>query len=403
MQGFRYKAYRTSGAVERGTVEAADRQSATHILKERGLRTLELHALNQKRDNGFSQFLQIFAPKVDYTRLFSDLSVLMNAGLAFDRALKAISLDDTNKTNKQFVDGLLLRLAAGSSPSNALTGAKGLRPDVTALVASGEQSGRLVRVFSILAQDFELQQSQRKLVVEALIYPAFLVAIMLCALLVITFVLVPAIEPIFESSGRNAPFVIAMFSVIGRTLAGQGVILLLVFLASTLGLMWLLKKSAVRASISRTLLSIPIIGALIQKTGIARYLQSLSLLLENGVDMPQSLRLSSACCPVSAYKAPLLKVQEQVLSGKRLPEAFGEAGIFPSAVISLAAIGDEVNKLPAVLANASSVLRSDAQRTIDRLLTLMTPAITILLGALVGGLVISVMSALLSINEISVQ
>jgi general secretion pathway protein F len=403
MQSFSYKAYRSNGELKRGTIEAETSAAATQLLKTQGFRALEL--LPQSDGAGpsvdFSGWRS--ARQVDFARFFADLAVLMNAGLSFDRALKAMSANNSERSIRQLADNLSQRLSSGRSPSQALAQTKGLRADVVALVASGEQSGRLARVFSILAADSELQQSQRKLIVEALIYPAFLFVVMIGALLVITFVLVPAIEPIFESSGREAPFVFRAFSTVGQAIVSLGSVLPFVLLLALVAIVWTSKRPQMQKGLSRAVLVLPVVGSLVRKVGLARYLQSLALLLENGVEMPSSLALAAATCPVRSFEVPLSQVRDMVVSGKRLPDAFADVGIFPPATVSLAAIGDEVNKLPSVLDNASSILRSEVKRRIDRLLVLLTPVITIVMGGLVGSLVVSVMTALLSINEIGVQ
>lgn len=403
MQLFSYKAFQPNGEIRRGTIEAEDGPVATQSLKAQGLRVVDLRPQQEKYSFNIGLNTWRRAHQANFPRFFADLAVLMTAGLGFDRALKAVSADNANAANRQLAETLSRRLAAGKSPSQALAETEGLRADVIALVASGEQSGRLAQVFSILASDFELQQSQRKLVIEALIYPTFLLAVMICALLVIAFVLVPAIEPIFESSGRTAPFIFRVFAVIGEALIGVGPLLPFALPLSLITAAWGAKKPTVRAALADLLLGLPVFGLLVRKAGLARYLQSLALLLENGVETTNSLALAAASCPVGAYKAPLAKVRDLVLAGKRLPEAFTEVQIFPPSIISLATIGDEVNKLPTVLANASTILRTEVKQQIDRLLALLTPVVTIVMGGLVGSLVISVMTALLSISEMSVQ
>ena len=94
-------------------------------------------------------------------------------------------------------------------------------------------------------------------------------------------------------------------------------------------------------------------------------------------------------------------VRDRVSTGARLHAALQDSNLFPPGVLALATVGEEVNRLPVTLANAGTVMREEAKRTAERLLAMLTPAITIVLGALVGALVISVMTALLSINELS--
>lgn len=403
MRSFAYKAFSPQGREEKGSIEAANDTEARRLLKGRGLKVFELGIPGDGATKPAAMGTGLFETKVDYERFFSDLAVLMNAGLGFDQALQAMATDVSAKANQTLAATLLNRLSSGHSPSQSLATAPDLRPDVMALVASGERSGRLALVFSVLAAETEKQNAQRRAFTEALIYPAFLLFIMLCALMVITFVLVPAIAPVFEGSGRDAPLLIRILSSAGNFLAAAETLIALVAFIAMLAMVWLVRREALSKAFSKFLVRSPILGSLIRKSGLARYLQSLSLLLENGVPMSSALTLSAECCPVISYREALLSISDSVVSGKRLPEAFAAANIFSKGVVSLAAVGDEVNNLPAVLSKAAGIMQGEAQRSLDRLLALMTPAITILLGFLVGGLVISVMTALLGINELSMQ
>lgn len=402
MANFTYKAFSPQGKEQKGAIDADDHREARKLLRARGLRIAELEIRSESPVKARQLEIAWFKTRIDYARLFSDLSVLMNAGLGFDQSLRAVSADASNRTNQQFAITMLGRLASGNSPSQALSDAEDLRPDIVALVASGERSGRMAHVFSVLSAELEKDAAQKKAFIEAMIYPAFLLVMMACALVVITFVLVPAIAPIFESAGREPPLIIAVLAFIRDTLSKPSSLISIFSIFLLLAILWLTKRNLVGTVLSTALLGLPLVGSLVQKRALARYLQSLAMLLENGVAMPNALALSAECCPVTYWKS-LTLIRDKVISGKRLPEAFFDARIFPASVVSLAAVGDEVNNLAAVLAKSANLLQGEAQRTLDRILALMTPAITIVLGFLVGGLVISVMTALLSINELSVQ
>jgi general secretion pathway protein F len=119
--------------------------------------------------------------------------------------------------------------------------------------------------------------------------------------------------------------------------------------------------------------------------------------------MQKALLLANKTCSVTSYRAILDQLKDQVVAGKTFPEGLQASGIFPPAVLSLASIGDAVNGLPKVLTRAADILDDETTQLQKRILAALTPAITILMGLLIGSLVISVMSALLSINELSLQ
>ncbi len=403
MLRFSYTAFNPQGRQQKGQIDALDIVDARRRLRAEGLSVSTLTAADSGSEKPGTASSIRFGRAFNKTRFFADLSVLMNAGLGIDQALRAMQDAAPRSGDRQVVGTIIERLSSGATPSVALSSLNGLPEDALALISSGEHSARLPHVMRIVAADLQKRDAQRKQLIDASVYPLFLLVMMFFAIGVVTFVLVPTLEPIFESSGRNPPFIVALLSGVREALSDT-VILFAVFSSIVfIATFAILQPSSVQTAFAAVLLKLPFLGRAVSQSALARYLQSLSLLLDNAVPLPEALALSARCCPAISFREKLLSMRDVVISGKRLPEAFTASGLFPRGVVSLVAIGDEVNKLPTVLDNAAGVLRSDAQRLTDRLLALMTPAITIFLGILIGGLVVSVMTALLGINELSIQ
>jgi general secretion pathway protein F len=140
-----------------------------------------------------------------------------------------------------------------------------------------------------------------------------------------------------------------------------------------------------------------------RESAIVRYLDALSLLTENGVAMIESLRLAALTCSGPEIGERIQTVGSFVANGERLKTAFEKTSIFDGPTLTLVGIGEESNSLPLLLKRASVLVETRLKKSIDRMVTFLTPAITIALGLLIGGLVVSVMTALLSINDIAVQ
>ncbi|MEZ2224262.1 type II secretion system F family protein [Rhizobium sp. RCC_161_2] len=403
MPNFSYVGFSKDGTRKRGVLEALGEAEARLRLRADGLKVLELSEARRSRSRIAFPVTRILPAKANLERFFADIAMLMDAGLGLDRALKAMAADQGNQANSMLAKELIERLASGKAPSEAFQAIGDAGRDIAALIASGEQTGKLPVIFGVIANNLERQRAQRSQITEAIAYPAFLVLMMCVALLIVTFFLVPAILPIFEGAGRPAPLMIRSLDVLRALLVNWGPVLALAPLLVGLLALRSAQRARLKAFISNAAISLPLIGAFIRKQGLARYLHSLALLLGNGVEMPKALAFAAATCPIATYSTPLETVRERVLSGSRLPDALGEAAIFPSAVVSLVAIGDEVNTLSTVLFRSAELLEGEALRSQGRLLALMTPVITIAMGGLIGGLVISVMSALLGINDLSLQ
>lgn len=402
MPTFLYKGFTSDGHRRIGRIDAADPADARRRLKSQHLAVAELTASSASPSERL-QLSQLLTRRFDRARFFANLSVLMDAGLGFDQAVQAVRDASDGTADRALLQAVSETIAEGGSPSVALGKLGVLNDDMLALVASGERSGRLAQVIKAVATDLEQGDLLRRNMIEAAIYPAFLFVMMLGAIGVVTFVLVPTLEPIFESSDRPAPMIIGLLSMLGAGLSAPLTVAAIAALLGSILALSLLRPAVVGRGVSRLVMMLPLLGRVVGQLALTRYLQSLSLLLENAVPLPEALALSARCTARASTREQLLVIRDAVVSGRRLSEAMGDARLFPRSVVFLVSIGDEVNRLPAVLANAADVLRSDSQRLLARLTALMTPVITIVMGLLIGSLVISVMSALLSINELSLQ
>lgn len=400
MKQFRYQAFSREGTKVTGVVDASDAEQARKALKSTGLavQRVTLEGTGDKRR--FS--LELTRP-FDTAGFFRELSVLSGSGLTLDQALQVMKSTVDGSSARDIIEAMSARLASGEPPSVAVQLITGLPDDLRALVSVGERSGSLPYMFSVIADDLARRAAQRKKLVDAAIYPAFLLLMMLGAVMVVTFVLVPALLPVFDGSGKSPPAMISALSGLRELLLGPWFSIAASSLLLILALTWMLRAETLRDRMQRLLQRTPMIGSMLIKSTLARYLQSLAVLLENSVSLPEALALSTDCCTVRALKPRMEELRDKVVSGRPLSEALNESALFSAKVVSLVRAGDQVNKLPVVLSTSSELLREEVQRRADAAMALMTPVVTIVLGLLVGGLVISVMTALLSVNELGIS
>jgi general secretion pathway protein F len=404
MASFVYRAYISDGSLEAGVIEATDLRDATRKLAQAGKRAFSVAGVNGEVASG-----QGSAPwwrlqrRPDTAKLLSELSVLLDAGFNVPAALRIFANAETSGNHRAQLLTISDEIANGKSFSEAISGLSGFSSAMGAMIASGESSGRIVEVISRMAEDHQYRAERRAAILGALVYPAFLIVMVIAAVLFLSLFLMPAIEPVFEQGSAQKPFIVAVFSGLGQFLSGNAIAVICVILISALGFILLLQRPAGRLAIERIFLSLPLVGRLRRENAVATYLHTLSLLLENGVPMTEALRLAASTCAIPDMRSRLATVRDAVANGERFQEICRNAGIFTDATLTLIGIGEESNRLPALLKRASVLVEARVKRTLDRLVTFLTPAITIALGLIVGGLFVSVMTALLSVNEIAVQ
>ncbi len=404
---FRFMAYGENGAREAGYVDAVDEADAVRRLSREGKTPFEVKAARgggtARPDSKPLTLKSLFEPKLDLTRLFADLAVMLNSGFNIDIALHAVADAESNKAQKSRISAIHSMISEGRSVADAFAAQSEIPPDVAALVASGENSGRLDTVFTELAENYKLRAERQREISEALLYPGFLILVLFGTLLLLALYLVPAIEPIFDNGGVETPTVVAVLSGLGEFISGYGSTILIAALAAVLLLIPILRTPSARARSTNIFARIPLAGGIIRTVTRGRYLRVMSLLLANGVPLHDSMQLAANAAPVQAFRQRLEEAREGVSGGEPLWQALNNTDLFTQSVVSLVKLGEESNNLAPIMGRTAAMTDAQLQRSISRFLTFLTPAITIFLGLVVGTLVISVMTTLLSINEIAIR
>jgi len=403
---FRYKAYASNSKITKGDIEAINPSDAVRQLSLKNQLVFEIDevldvAETRKKEKASS--FKLFYKKPDITNLFIDISVLLDAGMGLDLALKSISASTSSSSQRWMIDRIRNVVSAGGSARDGFSTVEGMAPDSLALIASGEAVGKLSFSIKKLAEDLKLRDEQKNQVSQSLVYPTFLLVMMIASILILTFVLVPALEPVFNSSNSAPPIIFSALSAVRQVIISYWYYVLIGIFGIMIVILTIFSQSTAKIFLRRVLLKLPHIGGVIKGMALSRYLNSLGMLLENGLPMINALKLSADCCTIDHYGQRLEQTTELVLSGERLPEALAKTKLFGADIISLIRIGDEVNELPTVITRAAGILSVTVMRKITRFQMIFTPAITILMGILIGSLIISVMTALLGINELALQ
>lgn len=401
MTRFFYRAHGKDGIEAKGVIEAGSRVEAARLVSRSGRKLVEL----REETTTFGAMPDIWGHVIprssfNYHRLFSELAILLQAGFTIDAALKAIAASQKGKAS---LGNVVVSIGSGNSFSEAIAKLPDADPSVVALLVSGEHSGRLDEVVAVLAAMFEEEKKRKADVLEALLYPAFLVLMMLLAVGIIMFALVPAIDPVFEGIADKRPVLISVLAAGRLFLLSHGWFIPIGILLSGAAIFYARRTSAGREAVSLIWLKVPFLGRISGTRGCSRYLHVLGMLLANGVPIRKALELSASSCHITAYQPKMTAIRNEVTAGMPFRKAARDADLFDSTSMSLIDMGDEANKLPEALKRAAFLLETEASRDIRRMLSLLTPIITIVMGGAIGGIVISVMDALLSINNLAVQ
>ncbi len=403
-----YKAYGARGQLVQGEIEARSLAEAiTELRRDRHLmpfETVEAQTTSQGRqslwqkDFSLSDFTRSGVSLANRAAFLKMLTALLDAGVPLDRALRVLQSSKLNLSVSRLAGRAAEGVASGKALSATLAGG-GFGPEELGLIRAGEQTGHLAATLGDLTGIMEQRIATRSKISSALVYPAVLVVMAVVAMTVVATVLVPTLAPLFEQSGAELPFIVRLMESIRAFVASYGWWIPLQVATLCALLLVVARQPASKSLMQRTLL----LSRIARAQESARLCRTLGVLLRNGVSLQSALRLTCDAARSLEVQQQLLRATEKVVSGTRLHTAFEGIRVLDKPTLQMISIGEETNKLDAILLYLAASLESYATTRIERLTTLLTPALTILLGGFVGTLIMSVMRAILSLNDLALK
>lgn len=408
MARFIYKAYDTSGIFASGEVAAQTREGALEALARRGQIPIELIEATAATSTAWWQREVFGAGGLSSSNLATftrELASLVKAEIPIDEALRIVAVQPMLPARlRQIINSCLERVLEGESLSDALRAQGKAFPEFYfRLIKAGESSGALSEVLVDLASVLERSAETRSRMTSALIYPAVLLVAAAVALAVILTVLIPTILPIFEDAGAKPPFLIQALSDFQKFLAAHWISVLTLAVMAVVSLGLIAKSSGARLHMDRFWLSLPLVGGLIERRETARLSRTLSVLTRNGVPILESLRIAAGVMSNRAYRQAIDIAGDAVKEGSSLTAPLTRSGLFPDLFLRLTAVGEKTGQLDAMQLRVAEIYEAAVERQLKRLTDLITPVLTLVIGGCVGGLIISVMSAIFSVNDLALK
>ena len=402
MTSFRYEAYKPSGEVVRGSIEADTRTSALAELARSRLSVFKMNEAAASKDSLLSRdvFVRSAPTPNQRAQFLRELASLVAARIPIDEALSAAASEDQSPAAGALAFRLRDRVMAGKSLADAMLeeGAR-LPLAYSALVRAGEESGALDEVLNELATAQEQENDLAGEVRSALIYPGLLGVVAALSLVFIVTVLLPALRPLIEETGGNVPQPARALMWLSELVSARP--LLSSTIAASIGAAVFqgISSRALKPFRDRLSLTLPALGHLTQELQSARICRTLGLLLSNRVEPLRALEITQSVASNSEFRSALRRARDDIQNGAQLGPSFRDRGVFPDQMIRLVEAGERSGQTPDMLRRAADLLERRGRRTVERLVALLTPMLTLALGLLVGGLVLSVMTTLMSAND----
>ncbi|CAM3591577.1 Type II secretion system protein F [Pseudomonas reidholzensis] len=397
MPVFSYSAVDAEGRKERGELQASDHDSAARQLQRRGLLVLSLTQGGRLLRPGKAR--SVFKA-LELITLTQQLTTLISAGQPLDRALGTVLKNQPRPAARAVLERVRDQVKAGLPLSQALEQHAGsFSPFYTSLVRAGEAGGVLEVTLAQLSGYLEQSHTLRGEVINALIYPAFLVIGVIGSLALLLAYVVPQFVPIFQDLGVPIPWVTQAVLALGEFVNAWG-------LASLMGLvggawLWLAARRNPQRRIAQDLRlwRNGLFGPLLQRLETARLARTLGTLLSNSVSLLGALAIGREVSANHALREHVGHTTEQVRQGSSLTHALAGEALLPELALQMIEVGEQSGTLGAMLLKVADVYDLEAKRTIDRLLAALVPTLTIVMAVMVAAIMLAIMLPLMSLTS----
>lgn len=407
MPMFAFKAVDQQNQLVEGHLEALSADAVVRHLRDAGQVALDIReAASGALQNGRPRpFARAGTAQRVLADLLSQLTLLLHSGVPLERALSFLKSSRAHKAAAPLAKSLQGNVKGGSSFAEALRRVEPpVAPFIVNVVAAGEASGQLDTVLGQLVSYMERAQKIHSDIRSALVYPAILLATAMVAIGILMLVLVPKFKPLFDGAEDRLPTSTRL--IIAASDYFQPALLVLAGLAivGVFGLRHALRNENRRRLWHRAQFALPFsVGPLLLDVQVGIFSRLLSLLLQNGVVLQQALALTRDAVPNRAVAAAIDAARGRVREGGRLSASFAEEKLFPELTVDLLKVGEEASNVADVLARLADLSEARAERSIKRLMDVFVPAMTIGLGVVIASIVASILTALLSINDLALR
>jgi general secretion pathway protein F len=403
MSTFFFRAVASDGRMRNGSLTGDNEKLIARELRKQGLTPIYVGI--KPKGSALEIKLPSFGrgKRKDVLFFTQELSTLLNAGVPLDRAL-SITGELTVKADFRFIVLDVLRvLKSGKSLADSLA----THPDCFSelyvnMVRAGEASGALAIIFERLAEFERSRDDLRSYIVSSMIYPGLLALVGFGSIFILMEFVVPRFASMFSDSRMKIPAPTQMMLVASQYVqnywwAGAGmlaafVIFFQVYTRTAAGRLWW----------DGARLRIPLLGDALRKAETARFARAMATLVANTVPLVQSIGISAATLGNLTFSRALVGVAQGVKRGEGIAGPLRRAGVFPPLAAHLLTVGEETGRLDAMFTRMADIYENDTRASIKRFTAVFEPLVILVMGVMVGALILSMLLAITSINDVAV-
>lgn len=404
MKLYRYKAINASGEMQSGEIEGDNHEHVINQLHDKGL--MPINAMEIGHKAAPSSLWSILRPSrknisnKHLTELTRELSNMIRAGVSVEKSLEIlIDISETSDI-KQLIERVLKSVREGNLFSEALA-EQNFSPLYVSLIHAGEVGGALGQVLDNLADYLSRMQALRANVVSALTYPSIVLSMAVGALFLLLIFVIPQFEQMFIGAEDKIPMATKIVIDVSTWLQGNWFISLIGIGVIALLFSKISKQEKIAYWFDNMWLKTPAIGTIITKVETARFCRTLGILLKNGIPMFTALKSVQNILNNRVMSSSLREIPGHIQSGDDLSDPLMKQDNFPRLAVHMIRVGEETGRLNQMLIEVADIYDLEVERSIKRFLAIIEPLLILGLGIIVGGVIISVLIGILSINELA--
>jgi general secretion pathway protein F len=401
---YAYKAINNLGETEEGVRDASDESSLIGLLQAEGYIPIKVGPAGAKTFLGLSLGAKQTRLSQKEIGLFtSELATLLDSGLPLDKSLTVlIDLTEDNEKLSKLIARVLEKVKGGSSLADALDKQPGVFSRFYLnMIRAGEAGGSLGEVLNRLAEYLERSRELKDTVSTALIYPAVLLVMSLASLFVMLIFVVPQFTEMFESAGQELPVSTQIVVAIAEWLQSYWWLLIGGAIFAVSYMRFQLADPVRKKVWDGRFLKLPLADLVILTKETANMSRTLGTLLGNGVSILSALVIVRETVDNLVLVDAIQHAEEELKQGKRMSDALVKTGIFPKMAVQMIKMGEETGHLEEMLLRVAEIYDKQLKVAIQRMLALLEPALIITLGLMIAGIIVSILLAILSVNDLA--
>lgn len=403
MPQFKYEAKRGPSSVDSGVIQAESRRAAVARLREMGFLPISVEEDTGKDKPGMSVRALLPVSLKERNVFFRQLATLFDSGMPLTRCLTTLAEQSGNPKLTRVIEQLREDVEKGSTFAEALERHPDLFPAMyCSLVRAGESGGMLEEVLWRIVAYGERDEELRGTVINALVYPAFLMFMGSVAIFILVSFVFPKFETVFGDFQQGLPWMTQVVMAVCKFMGRFWWAVLLVLAGLIGGLVAWARSEAGRLQLDTAVLRVPVVRAVATKYTMGQFARTLGTLLDNGVPILTSLRITVDTLSNRAIAGQIQAVEERVAEGGSVSSGLAESEFFPPMVVNMFSVGEESGRIGEVTTRMADAYDIEVDRAVKAMTALLEPLLIVVMAVIVGFLVIAMLLPILTMSATAI-